>query len=133
MGLVSKATKYEYTFIIVYNREQDSEVAIRYILNLLRSICNMIRQYVCRQSGVRFDFLRHGSCVGVPDPGSRLVPWGYFEKRTNHKLHNNLHCITEMPWKQANKMNTLCSRSYYLSTYPNSFYKIDKINKIPNV
>jgi len=87
-------------FIILYNRENDSEVAIRYYIpNLLRSICNMIRQHVCRQSSVRYDFSRHGSCVGVPDPGSRSVPWGYFQKRTNHRLHDNLHHIAEMSSK----------------------------------
>jgi len=66
-------------FIILYNRENDSEVAIRYYIpNLLRSICNMIRQHVCRQSSVRYDFSRHGSCVGVPDRGQ--YPGAIFKK-----------------------------------------------------
>lgn len=78
-------------------------MAIRYVPNLLRSICYMIRQYVCRQSSVRFHFSRHGSCVGVPDPGSRSVSWSYFEKRTNHRLHDNLHYIVEMSFKYKNE------------------------------
>jgi len=69
-------------FIILYNREKDSEVPaiIYYIPNLLRSICYMIRQYVRRQSTVRFDFSRHGSCVGVLIQGRSQYPGAILKK-----------------------------------------------------